>query len=179
MLAKESYEVELGLLLNHRHVPSIPFVNEHRNAYGTIDLMVSKRNINPKLKVIVWILGIIITVCIGYAGYRLVQGNNTASSHYSSGIEGTVSYGPLCPTEPCSVKPAYDFDIIAVEENGNEAARTRPNEEGKYKLDLPPGRYEIKASRSFASELGSPPHMVQIEANKPTHLDLSFDTGIR
>ncbi len=117
-------------------------------------------------------------VCISYVGYRLIQGN-AAYSNYSSDIEGTVSYGPLCPIEPCSVKPTYDFDIIALKEKGSEAARARPNEDGKYTLKLPPGRYEIKASRSFASELGSPPRMVQVEANKPTHLDLSFDTGIR
>lgn len=141
--------------------------------------MASKRSTNPKPRVILWILGIIIAAYIGYTGYRIVQGNTTAPSGYSSGIDGTVSYGPLCPTEPCSIKPTYDFDIVALKENGNEAARTRPNEEGKYKLDLPPGRYEIKASRSFASELGSPPRMVQVEANRPTHLDLSFDTGIR
>lgn len=140
--------------------------------------MASKRSTDPKLKVILWALGIIIAVCLGYAGYKLMQGK-TASSSYSSGINGTVSYGPLCPTEPCSVKPSYDFDIIALKENGSEAARTRPNEDGNFKLELPPGRYEIKASRSFASELGSPPRMVQVEANRPTHLDLSFDTGIR
>lgn len=137
--------------------------------------MVSKRSTGPKLRII---LGVIITVCIGYAGYRLMQGGD-ASSGYSPGIDGTVSYGPLCPVEPCSVKPTYDFDIIALKENGSEAARTRPNEDGKYTLRLPPGRYEIKASRSFASELGSPPRVVQVENNKPTHLDLSFDTGIR
>lgn len=113
-------------------------------------------------------------ICLGYAGYRLTQSNTV-----SSGISGTVSYGPLCPTEPCSVKPTYDFDIIALKENGSEAARTHPNEDGTYELKLPPGRYEIKASRSFASELGSPPRLVQVESNRPTHLDLSFDTGIR
>lgn len=136
--------------------------------------MASKISITPQ--VILWALGIIIAVCIGYAGYRLMQGS---TADYSSGIDGTVSYGPLCPIDPCSVNPTYDFDIIALKENGSEAARTRPHEDGKYTLRLPPGWYEIKASRSFASELGSPPRIVQVEANKPTHLDLSFDTGIR
>lgn len=136
--------------------------------------MVSKRNASPKLRAILWILGIIIAICLGYAGYKLLHGDPA-----SSGISGTVSYGPLCPVEPCSVKPAYDFDIIALRENGSEAARTRPHEDGTYELRLPPGRYEIKASRSFASELGSSPRVVQVETNKSTHLDLSFDTGIR
>lgn len=140
--------------------------------------MAGKRSVSPKLRVILWVLAIITAVCLGYAGYKLMQGN-TAPSDHSSGIDGTVSYGPLCPTEPCSVKPTYDFDIIALNENGREAARTRPDKDGKYSLKLPPDRYEIKASRSFASELGSPPPIVQVEANKSTHLDLSFDTGIR
>lgn len=140
--------------------------------------MASKTNITPQFKAILWALGIIIAVYIGYAGYRLIQGDTTFSG-YSSSINGTVSYGPLCPIEPCSVKPTYDFDIIALKENGSEAARTRPHEDGKYALELPPGQYEIKAGRSFASELGSPPRVVRVETNKPTHLDLSFDTGIR
>jgi len=140
--------------------------------------MASKGNLNPKLRVVLWILVIIIPICINYAGYKLTQSSTTPSG-YSSSIEGTVSYGPLCPTDPCSVKPIYDFDIIALKENGSEVARTRPNENGTYELKLPPGRYEIKASRSFASELGGPPRVIQVKASGLTHLDLSFDTGMR
>lgn len=99
----------------------------------------------------------------------------------ASGIEGTITYGPLCPgsSDTCSIRLTYNFDIIALYQDGSEAGRTRPDAIGQYKLAIAPGTYGVKASRSFASTLGNPLSEATVTKGKFTHRNLSFDTGIR
>jgi len=122
-------------------------------------------------------LACLLVVTVGLAVYWRLP-HHTPSTSAESGVQGVVTYGPLCPVEPCSAKPSYDFDIIAFQ-NNKEIGKVRPDRNGHYELMLSPGTYELKASRSFASELGGPPRLVQIQEGKLTQADLSFDTGVR
>jgi hypothetical protein len=123
------------------------------------------------------LLATIIFVLLTVGGYWLISHQNRIT--LTSGIEGTVTYGPLCPVEPCSIKPTFNFDIIAMQQNGSEAGHVQPDANGYYKLTLPPGTYQVKSSRSFGSTLGSTSPQTQVLSDRFTHLDLSFDTGIR
>jgi len=144
---------------------------------GIISTMKATTRSNKNWLWVLIALAAVSALAVGIFEYATHRGQTTTTAQ--SGIEGTVTYGPLCPLEPCSTKPTFDFDIVVLRQSGDEAGRTPVKPDGSYKLALSPGSYQIKTSRSFTSEMGGTPRTAQVAEGKFTRLDLSFDTGIR
>lgn len=129
--------------------------------------------VHKKYTIIIVIIFLFIT--LGGAAFYWI-----ASRHggVSSGVEGIIIYEPPCPLEPCSTKPIYDFDIIALR-GGNEVGRARPDQNGHYRLILSSGQYQIELSRPPVSGAGNRSFAVQVKPGKFSHQDLILDTGLR
>ncbi|HKY61222.1 MAG TPA: carboxypeptidase-like regulatory domain-containing protein [Gemmatimonadota bacterium] len=102
-------------------------------------------------------------------------------------LAGFVAIGPICPVEqegvPCPVPPEVyaGVDVVVREEaNGELAARVDLDDEGRYRVDLPAGRYRVRLDHELGIDRGfSPTHDVEIRAGRTTELDFDIDTGIR
>ena len=101
----------------------------------------------------------------------------------SSGIEGLVTIGPVCPVErvdtPCPDKP-YQAMIVVKNDQGNEVARVQSGQDGRFRVALEPGAYTLAPQSSnegsfpFASE-----QQVEVQAGAFTTVSIEFDSGIR
>jgi hypothetical protein len=122
------------------------------------------------------VLGIVALALAGCGGKR--------AEHFgpSSGIEGTVLLGPLCPVEradsPCPDKPiAAEISVKA--ESGQGFADGRSDADGHYRIDLPPGVYTVTARGMGQSFQVGKAVSVTVLSGEFTHLDLMVDSGIR
>ena len=102
-----------------------------------------------------------------------------------SGVEGTVTIGPTCPVvrdgdTTCSDRP-YSTDIQIIAEGqikSSPYAMTKSDNEGNYKIVLPPGKYSFQPVGP-----GIMPRCefkdVTVSANAIARLDLTCDSGVR
>src|SRR4051794_34269316 len=95
----------------------------------------------------------------------------------TGGITGQVTEGPTCPVEqaghPCPPRP-YPARVTAGD------AATTAGEDGRYRLDVPPGAYTVCASPTSGN--GFPRQAcrdARVDAGRDTTVDLVMDTGIR
>ncbi|HZB01237.1 MAG TPA: carboxypeptidase-like regulatory domain-containing protein [Actinomycetota bacterium] len=99
----------------------------------------------------------------------------------SSGIRGRALAGPQCPVEiagsPCPDLP-FEGTVIATNVATGDVATVQTDADGRFRLSLPPGTYEV----SIVSESPPPtakPQTVQVEPGTFTAITLAVDTGIR
>lgn len=99
-----------------------------------------------------------------------------------SGIEGIALLGPTCPVEragePCSDAPFHGPECCVVKRGGKTVATFRPNDAGRFVVNLAPGEYTIEQVGA-----GGPPTLapvpVRVVAHRFTQVRLPFDSGIR
>ena len=99
----------------------------------------------------------------------------------NSGIEGSVTIGPMCPVvqanEPCPDQP-YQATLTVLTPNGKKVTQFQTDESGHFRVDLTPGNYvlhpESPNGMPFASDLP-----FTVEENTFTKLEISYDSGIR
>jgi hypothetical protein len=108
--------------------------------------------------------------------------DNGSTPKPNSGIEGTVTIGPMCPVErpdsPCPDQP-YAATIVINDSGGDEVGRAKSGEDGRFRVALAPGSYTLvpqsPASRlPYASE-----QQVKVRDGAYTHVDIQYDSGIR
>jgi hypothetical protein len=104
----------------------------------------------------------------------------------ASGIEGTVLLGPTCPVERippdpnCAPKPYHTNLLVTSNDGSHIIARFNSDDNGKYKVDVPPGDYQILSADSnklyprCASDT-----FIKVLDGKYTSASVSCDTGIR
>jgi hypothetical protein len=100
-----------------------------------------------------------------------------------SGIEGRVLIGPMCPVVqegvPCPDEP-YEATIRVRDESGEVVATVRSAADGRFRVDLVPGRYVLEP---VAPNEGAPPYAgpleVQVAAHAFTPVTITYDSGIR
>ncbi len=97
-------------------------------------------------------------------------------------LSGTVSIGPLCPVEPCTVttNPFEGLEVVISHLGGTEAARILVQPTGSYSGVVPSG--EIAATLEPCEWLGCQfgfPLTTSVAADGVTTLDFDIDTGIR
>jgi hypothetical protein len=99
-------------------------------------------------------------------------------------LAGTVTLGPLCPVEPCTLSrdqivAAYAARPITITtEGGTFVGSVTADPDTGYSISLRPGTYvvDIRHQGIGGSNL---PGTVTIHAGETVRLDVSIDTGIR
>ncbi len=101
----------------------------------------------------------------------------------TSGIEGLVTIGPMCPVEhvdtPCPDKP-YQATIVVEDGQGDEVARVETGEDGRFSVALSPGTYTLVPQ--WPNEGGPPSaaeQQVVVRDGEYAHVDIQYDSGIR
>ncbi len=101
----------------------------------------------------------------------------------NSGIEGAVTIGPMCPVErpdsPCPDQP-YAATIVIEDDHGVEVARAQSGEDGRFRVDLVPGRYTLVPQSPDGAGLPyGAEQQAEVRAGEYTHVDVQYDSGIR
>jgi len=98
-----------------------------------------------------------------------------------SGIEGTVTIGPMCPVMqedvPCPDQP-YQATLTVLTTSGKKVTQFQTDENGRFRVDLAPGDYvlhpESPNGLPFAGDIP-----FTVDEHKFTQLEISYDSGIR
>ncbi len=109
----------------------------------------------------------------------LLAGCGSGAASQDSGIRGTALLFPSCPVEPCDqgVDPSPYKGIFLVRKDGVAVARAQSDEQGRFQVELDPGRYVVEST-----ERGLPllkPVDVVVRQGEFTNVSLGFDSGIR
>lgn len=103
-----------------------------------------------------------------------------SSAPGDAGIFGSVQAGPTCPVEqensPCPERPVSDAEVTA-SEDGRVAGRTTSDDEGKFRLRLRPGTYDVTASSP--SVMACDTQRIVVNERQYTPVRITCDTGIR
>lgn len=103
-----------------------------------------------------------------------------------SEIAGRVLLGPQCPVEtaadPCPDEPASGAEVTVAEQLPGEAyaagkvvARTTTEDDGTYRVAVPPGTYVVTSDAGMSCELMD----VRVAAGTSSTVEIPCDTGIR
>lgn len=101
----------------------------------------------------------------------------------SSGIEGTVTVGPMCPgpvqvgNNTCPDQP-YQATIVILNTNDTQVAQTQSNAAGFFKIELAPGTYIIQPV-SVQPYPRTGDQTVTVLAGQYTQVTIMYDTGMR
>ena len=98
-----------------------------------------------------------------------------------SGIEGTVTIGPMCPVMqedvPCPDQP-YQATLTVLTTSGDKVTQFQANEQGRFHIELAPGDYvlypESPNGLPFAADMP-----FTVDEHEFTQLQISYDSGIR
>ena len=69
--------------------------------------------------------------------------------------------------------------IILSRDRKKEIARITADENGKYRVALPPGDYVLDVQDRRRRHVRAAPQMFTVASNQTVHADLTIDTGIR
>lgn len=99
----------------------------------------------------------------------------------TSGVEGQVFIGPVCPVvqegQECADRP-YQATLVVNNSNGREIVKVQTDEQGRFKIPLEPGEYilhpESPNVMPYAAE-----QVFVVEAGRFTQVNITYDSGIR
>jgi hypothetical protein len=108
------------------------------------------------------------------------DGGDEASS---SGVRGQVLLGPTCPVvqegSPCPDEPLGGVEVRALTD-GETIAETTSGEDGRFELELPPGRYTLEAVVGpDGPGMFAKPVAVTVTAGAFVEVVVPVDSGIR
>jgi hypothetical protein len=101
----------------------------------------------------------------------------------TSGIEGNVTEGPICPgpvsigNNTCPDQP-YQTTITILDAHGKQSAHIQTDSAGNFKIQLAPGTYTLhpESGRPFPIARDQ---IIVIEKGQYTQVTIIYDTGIR
>ena len=102
----------------------------------------------------------------------------------SSGISGQTivdggcpvlsNTGPPCPEQPLAAQ------VTIKDPKGQTVAETTSNDQGEFRIELPPGEYTISTSNLSGAPLPyASPEEVTVRADNFTEVKVKFDSGVR
>jgi hypothetical protein len=101
----------------------------------------------------------------------------------TTGVDGQVSVGPLCPVEPCDRPPVHPRVTIRIESAGSQpgtlAARVRTDADGRFSAPLAPGRYSAIVERETSGFPLAKPTIFVVATGVVSRIEVTLDTGIR
>jgi hypothetical protein len=97
-------------------------------------------------------------------------------------LSGSVTIGPLCPVQPCSVEigDTYSSRQVLLQSNGSDDIVVFLNQDGTFQAEVPAGDYVVNLST--CEHLGcssSLPVEIAITKGETYELNIDIDTGIR
>lgn len=99
----------------------------------------------------------------------------------TSGVEGQVFIGPVCPVvqegQECADRP-YQATLIVNNSNGREIVKVQTDEQGRFKIPLEPGEYILQPESPNVMPYAAEQVFV-VEAGKFTQVNITYDSGIR
>jgi hypothetical protein len=101
----------------------------------------------------------------------------------SSGVQGVVTAGPVCPVEPfppvpqCADRHVPAHLTLQRGSNGPVVARGDAGNDGRFRITAVPGRYTLSATSPNAMRCTSQP--VTVTSGQFTDVQVGCDTGIR
>jgi len=99
-----------------------------------------------------------------------------------SGIAGTVTIGPMCPVEriddPCPDRP-YAATFTVQDDAGHDLCTVQSGDDGRFRLGLPPGSYELVPLIGPSHLPYATPQQVTVAPNQYSEVSIGFDSGIR
>lgn len=91
-------------------------------------------------------------------------------------LEGKIQMTSKCPTQPekvCLVtQPMGDVTVTATPTDKAQWVTAQPDEQGNYRLSLPPGNYQVKAQNPYSKAETSQP--VTVQPGESTKLDMGL-----
>jgi hypothetical protein len=101
----------------------------------------------------------------------------------TSGIVGLVLIGPTCPVvmldDPCPDRPVV-ADLVVRTAQGTAVCTTASREDGRFRIGLPPGAYELDPTSGEPGRLPyAAPQHVTVKPGQYTEVRVAFDSGIR
>jgi hypothetical protein len=100
-------------------------------------------------------------------------------------IDGVALAGPTCPvvTDPpqsgCDDRPVVGATLVIVDGAGEEVATATTGDDGRFRLDLPPGTYEVQPQAVHGLMGTAPPVTATVVIGQSVEVTVSYDTGIR
>jgi hypothetical protein len=121
----------------------------------------------------------LVLVLVALSGCARGSGTGDASS----GIEGRVTIGPTCPVErPDSPCPDAGYAATIRVMSGSDVVATgRSGSDGSFRISVAPGTFTIEADPLSGDGIthAAPIPGVVVHDGAFTHVDVSFDSGIR
>jgi len=99
-------------------------------------------------------------------------------------LSGRVTLGPVSPVQrpggPPAMIPAPEVKLLIYGPARQEVAAVVTDADGKFRVDLPPGNYQVEMAprkgKEFTKDL---PKMVTITPGQKMVLNIRLDTGMR
>jgi len=128
---------------------------------------------------------ILIAIAVAVAIVMSITTTAPGSGGGTGTLAGTVTIGPLCPVEPCTVTPdqlaaAYAARTIVVSIPGGAViAEAVPDPYTGYSFILKPRTYVVDIRHQGIDRSQELPKTVTVHTGETIRLDISIDTGIR
>jgi len=117
---------------------------------------------------------------VTYAGDAFSPGSLSFVRASTTGLEGTVTRGPVMPVclvgVPCDAPFSAGFEV---RQSQRPVARFVSDSAGRYLVLLAPGDYTVVPDSTTPLLIGGQSRAVSVGRVGMTRLDLQFDTGIR
>jgi hypothetical protein len=102
-------------------------------------------------------------------------------------LEGQLKIGSRKEVELAEAGPSKhreenypDYPLVILSKAGQkEVARVTPDQEGNYRVALPPGDYILDVEARGQSHVRAQPQPFTIVSNQTVRVDMNIDTGIR
>src|SRR6266513_1697292 len=73
-----------------------------------------------------------------------------------------------------------DYPLVVLSRDGkNEIARITADENGNYRVALPPGDYVLDVQGRSRGHVRAKPQRFTVVSNQTVHVDMDIDTGVR
>ena len=111
----------------------------------------------------------------------LTAGCNPSPMPTTSGLEGRVWIGPMCPVmqtgQPCPDR-SYQATLSVFKVNGQKVVSFQTGVDGSFRLALAPGDYILRPESPGGMPCAEE-QLFSVHANQYTRLIVSYDSGIR
>jgi hypothetical protein len=111
----------------------------------------------------------------------ILTGCYLSPSPASSGVEGQVLIGPMCPVmkvgDPCPDRP-YQANLTVLRTTGERVSSFQTGTDGSFHQPLAPGEYILHPD-SPGGMSHAPEQVFFVRSNQYTWLTVTYDSGLR